>query len=85
LRVGDPMDERTDVGPLAFRAHYKRVLGYLEVARREGATIAHGGARPDGFSRGFFVEPTVLTDLDDAHDGRSRGDLRPGHVDAHLA
>lgn len=66
LRIGDPMDERIDVGPLAFRAHYHRVLGYLEVARREGATVAHGGARPDGFSRGFFVEPTVLTDLDDA-------------------
>jgi acyl-CoA reductase-like NAD-dependent aldehyde dehydrogenase len=65
LRVGDPMDEHTQVGPLAFRAHHERVLGYLETARREGATIAYGGGRPARMTRGFFVEPTVLTDLDD--------------------
>lgn len=65
LRIGDPMDERTDVGPLAFRTHYERVRGYLEVARREGATVVHGGGRPEGFARGFFIEPTVLADLDD--------------------
>jgi betaine-aldehyde dehydrogenase len=65
LRIGDPMDERTHVGPLAFRTHYERVHGYLETARREGGTVAHGGCRPDGFARGFFVEPTVLTNLDD--------------------
>lgn len=65
LRIGDPMDEGTQVGPLAFQAHYERVRGYLETARREGATVAHGGGRPEGLPRGFFVEPTVLTDLDD--------------------
>lgn len=65
LHIGDPMDPRTEVGPLAFRAHYERVLGYLDAARREGATVAHGGGRPAGLARGFFVEPTVLTDLDD--------------------
>jgi acyl-CoA reductase-like NAD-dependent aldehyde dehydrogenase len=65
LRVGDPMDERTEVGPLAFRAHYERVRGYLDTARQEGATVRYGGGRPAGFTRGFFVEPTVLTGLDD--------------------
>ncbi|GAA2079866.1 aldehyde dehydrogenase family protein [Actinomadura alba] len=65
LRVGDPMDDRTEVGPLAFRAHYERVLGHLDTARREGATVAYGGGRPAGRARGFFVEPTVLTGLDD--------------------
>jgi betaine-aldehyde dehydrogenase len=65
VRIGDPMDPRTEVGPLAFRAHYERVRGYLDTARREGATIAYGGGRPAGFARGFYVEPTVLTDLDD--------------------
>jgi betaine-aldehyde dehydrogenase len=65
LHIGDPMDPHTEVGPLAFRRHYERVRGYLETARREGATVAHGGNRPEGQARGFFVEPTVLTDLSD--------------------
>jgi betaine-aldehyde dehydrogenase len=65
LRVGDPMDEATQVGPLAFRSHHERVLGYLDVARAEGATVAAGGGRPPGFDRGFYVAPTVLTDLRD--------------------
>ncbi|MEO3856387.1 aldehyde dehydrogenase family protein [Acrocarpospora sp. B8E8] len=65
LRVGDPMGEDTQVGPLAFRAHHDRVMGYLDIARREGATVAYGGGRPAGRPRGFFVEPTLLTGLDD--------------------
>ena len=63
LRMGDPMEPDTEVGPLAFRAHHERVLGYLDTARREGATFAYGGNRPPG--KGFFVEPAVLTGLDD--------------------
>jgi betaine-aldehyde dehydrogenase len=66
LKTGDPMQEQTDVGPLAFRAHYERVLGYLATAKREGATVAYGGGRPAAAERGFFVEPTVLVDLDDS-------------------
>lgn len=63
LRMGDPMSQETEVGPLAFRAHHERVLGHLATARSEGATFAYGGKRPKG--KGFFVEPAVLTDLDD--------------------
>lgn len=65
LRVGDPMDEATDVGPLAFAAHHQRVLGYIEAGQRDGATLLYGGGRPDGFQRGFYVQPTVFTDVDD--------------------
>lgn len=66
MRVGDPMDDDTEVGPLAFRAHYERVTGLVETARSEGATVAFGGGRPTGLVRGFYLEPTVLTGLDDA-------------------
>jgi len=66
LRIGDPMDEATEVGPLSFRAHHERVLAYVESGRREGATLLHGGGRPAHLERGFFVEPTVFTDVDDA-------------------
>jgi betaine-aldehyde dehydrogenase len=65
LAVGDPMDEATQVGPLAFAAHRDRVLSYIDGARREGATVAAGGGVPAGYPRGFYVEPTVLTDLHD--------------------
>lgn len=65
LRIGDPMDPSTEVGPLAFAAHLDRVVSYIDGARREGATVAAGGRRPPGLDHGFFIEPTVLTDLND--------------------
>lgn len=65
LRVGDPMDEATEVGPLAFRAHHERVSSYIESGRREGATLVHGGTRPAHLQRGFFVEPAVFADVSD--------------------
>jgi betaine-aldehyde dehydrogenase len=65
LRIGDPMDEATEVGPLAFRAHHARVTSYVESGLREGATLLHGGRRPTHLERGFFLEPTVFTDVDD--------------------
>lgn len=63
IRVGDPADASTDMGPLAYRGHYERVLGMLEVGRAEGATVLVGGGRPAGLDRGFYLEPTVLVDV----------------------
>ncbi|MFI6349469.1 aldehyde dehydrogenase family protein [Streptomyces sp. NPDC050560] len=63
LRVGDPLDERTDMGPIAFRAHYEKVTGYIETGRKEGADLLFGGGRPTGLDKGFFVEPTVFADV----------------------
>ena len=65
LRIGDPRDEATEVGPLAFRAHYDRVTSYVETGVREGAQLVTGGRRPDGHHRGFFVEPAVFTGVAD--------------------
>ncbi|MFC0527492.1 aldehyde dehydrogenase family protein [Phytohabitans kaempferiae] len=64
LRVGDPLDPATAVGPLSFRAHYERVLGYLDAGRAEGARLRFGGGRPAHLSRGWFVEPTVFDRVD---------------------
>lgn len=63
--MGDPSDPATDVGPLISSGQRDRVLKYLELAKQEGATVAYGGGAPDGeqFSKGFWVEPTVLTDV----------------------
>ncbi|MGY1812339.1 aldehyde dehydrogenase family protein [Blastococcus sp. SYSU D00820] len=61
-RLGDPLDEDTEVGPLATRRQYETVLGFLDSAREEGARVTTGG-RPADRGRGWFVEPTVLADV----------------------
>jgi len=65
LRVGNPADDSTDLGPLVTAAHRQKVEGYIALALEEGGTIAFGGRRPqvDGLPNGFFLEPTVITGL----------------------
>jgi aldehyde dehydrogenase (NAD+) len=63
-RVGDPFDPDTAVGPLVSDQQRQRVEGYIQLALSEGAHIAVGGRRPTGLDRGFYVEPTVLTSVD---------------------
>ncbi|MHB1527427.1 MAG: aldehyde dehydrogenase [Candidatus Dormibacteria bacterium] len=58
LIVGDPLDERTDVGPLASAAHFKKVSGYLEGIAAEGGKVLTGGV-----DRGWVVRPTVVVGL----------------------
>ena len=62
-RVGDPRDVRTQVGPIANKMQFEKVLGYVDIARQDGAELLLGGKRPDGdeCARGFFVEPTIFT------------------------
>lgn len=63
LRLGDPVDEATEMGSLSSRSQYQKVIGYIEEAVSEGARIAVGG-EPEGVSpRGFFVRPTLVTDV----------------------
>jgi aminomuconate-semialdehyde/2-hydroxymuconate-6-semialdehyde dehydrogenase len=61
LRIGDPLDETTDIGALISAAHLEKVTGYIDLAKKEGGTIVTGGNRVD--RKGFFVEPTVITGL----------------------
>lgn len=65
LKLGDPLDESTQIGTIASAIQLDRVLDYVEVARAEGATV-HGGnrVRPDGLEDGYFVEPTVFDGVD---------------------
>src|SRR5690606_22507221 len=65
IRVGDPLDPATEVGPLIHRRHLERVMGYLDIAREEGATIAVGGRRPERpeLADGNYLEPTVIVDV----------------------
>ena len=67
IRLGDPLDERTHLGPLVSKAQYDKVLAYMRLGVEEGATLACGGnaASPAGFEHGLFVEPTVFTEVRD--------------------
>lgn len=68
LRIGDPMDEATELGPMAYRAHRERVLDLIRRGFEEGAPCLLGGAHaPDGVHPdGFFVAPTVFGPVDPA-------------------
>jgi betaine-aldehyde dehydrogenase len=66
MKLGDPMDPATEVGPVVAERQRTRIEGYLDSGREEGATVAIGGGRPGGsdFAKGWYVEPTVFSDVD---------------------
>jgi 5-carboxymethyl-2-hydroxymuconic-semialdehyde dehydrogenase len=64
LRVGDPLDPRTEVGPLIHPRHLDKVMSYMDVARTEGAEIVCGGERHDCNVQGYFVQPTLFGSAD---------------------
>jgi len=66
VRVGDPFDEKTQMGPLAAARQRDRVEGYIAKGIDEGATLAAGGGRPGHLDRGWFVEPTVFGNVDNS-------------------
>jgi aldehyde dehydrogenase (NAD+) len=64
VRTGDPRGNDTHLGPLASKAQFEKVQRLIQLGIAEGATLVVGGpGRPDGVSRGFFVKPTVFTDV----------------------
>lgn len=68
IRIGDPLDPDTQMGPLVSKAQHDRVVDYIRIGREEGASLACGGGVPSlqGFGGGFFVEPTVFTGVEDS-------------------
>jgi aminomuconate-semialdehyde/2-hydroxymuconate-6-semialdehyde dehydrogenase len=68
LKIGDPLDPATEFGAVTSKQHYEKVMGYIDLAKREGGKILCGGGRPkqlpDRCRNGYFVEPTVITGLD---------------------
>ncbi len=67
IRVGDPLDPQTQIGPVVSAPQMDKILGYIEGARSEGAQALVGGARlaGPGYDDGFFVAPTIFTDVQD--------------------
>jgi len=66
-KVGDPFKDETFQGPQVTKAQYERVLGYIESGKSEGATLTTGGeAYKDVAGKGFFISPTVFTNVKDS-------------------
>lgn len=63
IRVGDPQDDSTEVGPLIHPTHWERVKGYVDRGVQEGARLLVGGDRPAGLSRGNYMAPTLFADV----------------------
>ncbi|MGW0880480.1 aldehyde dehydrogenase [Streptomyces sp. NPDC002671] len=66
LKVGDPLDPATQVGPLVAERQQRRSLDYIRIGQEEGAKILTGGGRPAGLDRGWYVEPTLFGDVDNS-------------------
>lgn len=65
VRLGQPLDTSTDMGPLSSRRHQQSVAAIVDRARRGGATVVRGGSIPRGeLASGFFYEPTLIIDAD---------------------
>jgi aldehyde dehydrogenase (NAD+) len=60
--LGDPLDPATQIGPIATRAEYDKILGYIEDGRRSSARLTAGGGAPKFGGRGLFIEATVFAD-----------------------
>lgn len=61
IKLGNPLDPNTEMGPLTSELHRDRVLSYVDVARKEGGEILTGGKAPGGeLAKGFYVEPTIV-------------------------
>ena len=63
IRVADPFDPEVEMGALVNQAQYQRVLGHIDRGLSAGAKLLCGGNRPEHLPRGYFLQPTVFTDV----------------------
>ncbi|WP_270257038.1 aldehyde dehydrogenase [Kocuria marina] len=62
IKIGDPLEDSTELGPLAFEDQLAKVRSYIDLGVSEGASVYSGGERPDVGLPGYFLQPTVLTE-----------------------
>ena len=63
IKIGNGMEDGTLLGPIVSKGQYDKITSAIDRARIDGATVAYGGSRPAGLNSGYFLEPTVLTDM----------------------
>ena len=60
VKLGDPMDDDTDVGPMSSKTQFTNTINKVDLAKKEGARVLTGGQKSDSFEKGYFYEPTVF-------------------------
>nr|GMC69802.1 betaine aldehyde dehydrogenase, chloroplastic-like [Ipomoea batatas] len=63
IKISDPLEEDCRLGSLVSRGQYEKVLKFISTAKSEGATVLYGGQRPEHLKKGYFIEPTIITDV----------------------
>lgn len=63
IKISDPFEEGCRLGPVVSEGQYKKIMDFISNAKSESATILTGGKRPDHLSKGFFIEPTIISDV----------------------
>ncbi|XP_034207439.1 betaine aldehyde dehydrogenase 1, chloroplastic-like isoform X2 [Prunus dulcis] len=63
IKISDPMEEGCRLGAIISEGQYEKIMSFISTAKSEGATILYGGARPQHLKKGFFIEPTIITDV----------------------
>ncbi|CAL0330153.1 unnamed protein product [Lupinus luteus] len=63
IKISDPFEEGCRLGPVVSEGQYEKILKFISNAKSEGATILTGGSRPEHLKKGFFIEPTIITDV----------------------
>jgi aldehyde dehydrogenase (NAD+) len=66
VRIGDPADPTTMMGPVAMKRQLERIEGYIAKGEEQGAVLATGGRRPSHMNRGYYIEPTLFTRVDNS-------------------
>nr|AII99844.1 aminoaldehyde dehydrogenase 2 [Nicotiana tabacum] len=64
IKISDPLEEDCKLGPVISRGQYEKVLKLISTAKNEGATILYGGERPQHLKKGYYIQPTIITDVD---------------------
>ncbi|XP_048229199.1 aminoaldehyde dehydrogenase 2, peroxisomal isoform X2 [Ricinus communis] len=63
IKISDPLEEGCRLGPVVSGGQYEKILKFISTAKSEGATILFGGDRPKHLKKGFFIEPTIIIDV----------------------
>ena len=66
MKLGDPLDPATNIGPVVSQRQRDRIVGYLDAGKAAGAKAAVGGGRPKQLDKGWYIEPTVFTNVDNS-------------------
>ena len=65
MKVGDPKADHSRLGAVVSKAHYEKILSYIDIAKEEGGTVLCGGKPAETEMTGWFIEPTVIEGLDE--------------------